>query len=292
MTPDLTFNERKIAERRTEALDQDDALAMEQAKPLFDAGVTMAGITERTDYGNKNSPPAARDFHDLLLLLQGSMEVEFAGQTHRMVPGELACMPAGVMFRRWAPPTGTWWMFFKVRDIPAWEAFKRNGPYVRAYESAAMLYLLLREVLEAVTLPGQGHATYVQSCAHQMINLLRHETVLMGRKQSRHATAVQKLVNAIEAAPKKRWDRLQMCEALNMSVRQLTQIFRQELGISPRQLVVRIRMRRAMELIVDADLPVKVVAESLGYGSLHSFTRLFTKHIGTSPAACRSRLQH
>ncbi len=83
-----------------------------------------------------------------------------------------------------------------------------------------------------------------------------------------------------------------MAARLHVSVSQLKRIFKQELGVSPRELVIRQRMKVAISRLVNTDLTIAVIAAELGYDSMHSFTRLFTKHVGDSPGRYRKRFGH
>jgi AraC-like DNA-binding protein len=83
-----------------------------------------------------------------------------------------------------------------------------------------------------------------------------------------------------------------MATRLHVSVSQLKRIFRRELGVSPRELVIRQRMKVAIDKLTNTNLTVAVIAEELGYDSLHSFTRLFTRHVGEPPGRYRTRFGH
>ncbi|MCE5240110.1 AraC family transcriptional regulator [bacterium] len=64
--------------------------------------------------------------------------------------------------------------------------------------------------------------------------------------------------------------------------------FRALLGRTPQRYLLEARLQAAAtELLADPDLPVKQVAERSGYGSVHAFTRAFTRVLGVPPAAFR-----
>ena len=54
-------------------------------------------------------------------------------------------------------------------------------------------------------------------------------------------------------------------------------------GISPRRLLVRLRMGRAKELLRTTNISVKQIAQELGYSKQHEFTRAFHRFSGMSP---------
>ena len=65
--------------------------------------------------------------------------------------------------------------------------------------------------------------------------------------------------------------------------------FRKLFGISPRGMLVRLRMDRAKELLLTSDLSVKEIAFELCYLWQQDFTRAFRKCTGVSPGQWRMR---
>jgi hypothetical protein len=60
--------------------------------------------------------------------------------------------------------------------------------------------------------------------------------------------------------------------------------FQKSFGVSPRGLLVRLRMDRAKELLRTSNLPIKEIAQELGYSQQHEFTRAFRRFAGISPS--------
>jgi hypothetical protein len=65
--------------------------------------------------------------------------------------------------------------------------------------------------------------------------------------------------------------------------------FQKLFGISPRGLLVRIRMERAKELLRTSNISVKQIAQELGYSKQHEFTRAFHRFSGMSPKEWRCK---
>ena len=59
--------------------------------------------------------------------------------------------------------------------------------------------------------------------------------------------------------------------------------FQKLFGLSPRGLLVRLRMERAKELLRTTNISVKQIAQELGYSKQHEFTRAFHRFSGMSP---------
>ena len=58
-------------------------------------------------------------------------------------------------------------------------------------------------------------------------------------------------------------------------------------GVSPSQMALQTRIQIAKNLLIETPLSMKQVAEELGYGRQHEFTRAFHRVTGRSPTAWR-----
>lgn len=64
--------------------------------------------------------------------------------------------------------------------------------------------------------------------------------------------------------------------------------FREATGTSLHAHALACRLGSARRLLTETDLPVKAIAERLGYADLSFFTRQFRQHVGMPPAAYRT----
>ena len=60
-------------------------------------------------------------------------------------------------------------------------------------------------------------------------------------------------------------------------------------GQPPQEFLTNIRLRRAAQLLSTGDLPVKIIADKIGYQSRSSFSRAFKASYGTDPAYYRKQ---
>ena len=72
-----------------------------------------------------------------------------------------------------------------------------------------------------------------------------------------------------------------------VSLRQLQRIFEHELGNSPRDWYLGLRLERAYHLLTETDLDVLVVGLACGFASSSSFSRAFRQRYGRSPREVR-----
>ena len=67
----------------------------------------------------------------------------------------------------------------------------------------------------------------------------------------------------------------------------ISKIFKEEIGDSPINYLIKIRLAKAEELLKDNALPIKVIAKSVGYNDAYHFSKLFKKYYGVSPSSFR-----
>jgi AraC-like DNA-binding protein len=74
---------------------------------------------------------------------------------------------------------------------------------------------------------------------------------------------------------------------LYISEKHLYRLFRNRFGVSPQTFLIETRMQIAFELLKNSNFSVTEIANSVGYISLPSFIKIFTKYYGASPSAIR-----
>jgi AraC family transcriptional activator FtrA len=73
-----------------------------------------------------------------------------------------------------------------------------------------------------------------------------------------------------------------------MSVRTFTRRFRAATGTAPIEWLIRLRVRRAQDLLETTDAPIDHVAHESGFGAPETLRHHFRKVVGTSPSAWRA----
>jgi transcriptional regulator GlxA family with amidase domain len=81
----------------------------------------------------------------------------------------------------------------------------------------------------------------------------------------------------------------QMAAALALSVRTLHRRLRQQSGLTPAQLLLRLRMEAACALLEQTGMTVKQAARQSGFGSEYNLRRAFAAQLGVAPSDYQSR---
>ena len=79
----------------------------------------------------------------------------------------------------------------------------------------------------------------------------------------------------------------EISEALGISMRQLERRFVADVGISPREYKLQLRLARARWMIEHTDLSVTDVGFECGFGDCSHFSRAFTSHFKVRPSSLR-----
>lgn len=75
----------------------------------------------------------------------------------------------------------------------------------------------------------------------------------------------------------------------HLSPRQLNDLFRNQVGLTPHQYLTELRMKEAWRLLEQTDLSVQRIADAVGYNSLSSFSARFSGHFGKAPSHFRRK---
>ena len=80
---------------------------------------------------------------------------------------------------------------------------------------------------------------------------------------------------------------LDVATHVNMSQFHFFRLFRKDCGYSPHEYLILTRLNRAKHLLKTTGLPVKVIAQKVGYQNVSSFTNAFTARVDISPTLFR-----
>lgn len=69
----------------------------------------------------------------------------------------------------------------------------------------------------------------------------------------------------------------------------LTRVFHEKYGVTPKQYLLNLKLQKACQLLRTTDLPVAVIAGSMGFDDGLAFYKLFKKAYGCAPSEYRHR---
>jgi len=264
----------------------DNVFSQKIAQPLFDAGVIVAAIMKSEDYASEAH--GRRNYNIFQMVLSGKMAVTLNGKASILEPGQLLWAPSGTEFERKTIGT-VWWLYLDFRDVEMLEGLRGGGPHIREYEYSNLLFANLRMIVDAENTAAEDIRPLALECSRFLVRLISQESALVSRGMSPHAAVLNRLADEIAQSPELPWTLDDMVRKAAISKSHLVSLFRKQFGIPPMEAVIKHRMRKAITRMLGGSLKIESVSHAVGYESVASFTRLFTKHVGMSPSRYRKQ---
>ncbi|MCD8301181.1 MAG: helix-turn-helix domain-containing protein [Clostridiales bacterium] len=111
--------------------------------------------------------------------------------------------------------------------------------------------------------------------------------LIRGLAMTGYSPLVQKALNCIFTDLSADLSLSSLAAILNVNASYLSTLFKKEIGSSLTEYVNRSRIRHAQHLLLETNLPIKIIAQQCGIKDVYYFGRLFKKITGTSPKAYR-----
>ena len=208
----------------------------------------------------------------------------------RIARGWPDCLPR----RRWHPDT-----LLVCGQISAsydgalglFELFK--SPIIGTFSIDSILHRSFELMLAEVARPALGTQAMTEVLMKQcLIILLRQHLLAEDTGTSPVLTALReprlaRAVLAILEQPGAPYTVESLAALAAMSRTSFSERFSEVFGQAPMDFVQRVRLRIAARLLSGTDLPVKVIAGSVGYASRSSFSRAFEAIYGAAPTDFR-----
>ena len=122
-----------------------------------------------------------------------------------------------------------------------------------------------------------------QNAVGRWIDLVNHY-VLRFAAPTRLDPRIWQLWEQVASSLDQSWTVTQMAETVHLSEKQLQRLCLKELGRSPRQQLIWLRMRRAAELLAERSSKIETIAARVGYKNPFVFSTIFKRVMGWSPS--------
>jgi len=199
-------------------------------------------------------------------------------------------------YRYWFPPRAKAWKFL-------WANVLLGDQYER-------VKALLSEIGPVNRIPPDStFAEFLRHCAHlgifyggvpnpyersrlgyHLITELFSCFCYEGERQV-HPPALMRAVHYIGQHLGERITLQRVCKHAGVSNTTLNSMFKKYLGTTAIQFLISRRIDRAKRRMVTSDLPLKAIAEELGFVDANHFSKTFRQHVGTTPNGFRSKVR-
>ncbi len=247
---------------------------------LASFGIRLAGISE-TAFGFSWSRLHPADTQ-LLASLDGEGEVWEGTAWRRLRPGEAYLTPPGVAHAYRAVRGQPWTVGWVIYDA---KAPGLAGLLPREPRVVPVMAAQLRHSIEGAWDAVIGQMPRVQiELWVQIIHFSVLQTFNANHREGNRLGGLWGGVNADLARP---WTLDELARAAAMSKENLRRVCLKETGTSPLNHVLRLRIRRAAELLLVSDDKLISIAERVGYNDPFAFSTAFKRETGTSPSEYR-----
>ena len=261
------------------------------AAPLRDIGITMAGLSDlRGAYRIGRLRP---HFYLMLYTLSGSGYFENLNTSRKLMPGDLLVAPADESYG-YHIPGNHWriaWFHFVIHKTSA--IWKEQAQVVRHSDlSAAIERAMEGYWSETSARISGGIKTAPEPAARLYADLialyLHREWEPSEHPAQREILArVAAVWEQVRADLRRPWNVEALAQEAHCSPGHFFRLSRQTFGLSPMEMVTRLRMEHARELLRGTAYPAKQIADWCGYSNPFAFSTAFKRCWGISPRETR-----
>lgn len=213
-----------------------------------------------------------------LASLDGEGCVLVDGKWQPSLPGHAFLLPPGTM-NAFFTPTGKRWRFCWVRfheerDKPT--VSRANSPVLARFDGQP-----LSMAIEGLRYECLGRATAVR--IEDWIRLIRGYVALFASPNPAD-TRLWTLWESVAGELNHPWTIREMAAKLRLSEKQFQRLCQRELGRSPKQHLMWLRMRKAAELLLETNKKISSIAILVGYENPFVFSSTFKRMMGWTPS--------
>lgn len=213
------------------------------------------------------------------------------------IPGCATIVPSGML---------TGWLVDGELDVVALSVSSellKNAPHADQFSKMPFAFTdplgvaLTRQILSELYAP---HAEEREAYVSAMVNALKAH-ILSGAPAQGNALDIptsdfsayrlHKVMNEVLARPEEDHSLERMAAIAGVTPSHFCRVFKKATGISPHQYVMKARLDRAQQMLVQSDMTLAALSEALGFTSQSHFSRAFRAYAGRSPSEFRQQEQ-
>lgn len=231
--------------------------------------------------------------HILIACIGGAGSCQLGDREWRMEPGDVLLLPPREYHSYRADELSPWTIFWfhfrglRAADYLASLGVTSNSPVLSVDEPRVLLEAF-EDSFRHVT-HGFGEAALVglSTAFARLLGLVKVHQRVAGSRSRQAETRLLKALSLMRDDLAHPWTLPDLAREAHLSVPHFSELCRRQSGMPAIALLTRLRLQRAMDLLQHGHHNVAEAAIAVGYEDPFYFSRLFKKHMGMAPSACR-----
>lgn len=218
--------------------------------------------------------PAVRTYWLLHYVVSGKGTFNRASVTHCLQAGDIFVIPPYVETYYEADVRQPWsyiWVGFSLDESPLQELLQ--NAVIRCPGAGAIF-----EDMQRCRRMENGRSAFLSSRLWELMSLLQEQ----GKPV---ADYIDKALNCMHSEYMTGIGVQEIADRLNLDRSYFSSLFKERMGTSPREYLMRLRLEKAAELMVIHGEKPSTAGASVGYVDLYHFSKVFKQHFGMSPRA-------
>ena len=234
--------------------------------------------------------PEGRRDYQLLYVHSGLAYYMLHGKEQKLSAGQMIFYhPNEPQFYHYdsADTPDAYWIHFIGNDVPR-ELENLNLFSKRIYypKSRDIFPQIFNTIIQELQQKKQYYYSIADSRFKELLCLMSREIAVHDEMGAPHTREIEQAVRLFHTHFDHPGSLAEYAASCNMSVCWFTQLFKRQLGVSPQQYLMNIRISRACELLASGS-GVAEASEAIGYVDALYFSRIFKKHTGQTPSQYR-----
>lgn len=233
-----------------------------------------------------------KDYHVIHFVKDGSGTFTIEGQTYHVNSNQLFIIPAGYAFHYQSdyenPFKYSWFGFLGIKSNFIYQIAVRNQ-FVFDCHSAKEYEDIIREILE---ISDNSFSSFlkVNGLMYHLLGKLIDEIEILNYQSKQSLSSL-----AIHYMELHYHDSIQISDVahfVGLHPNYFANLFKEEQGISPKQYLINLKVKKSKELLIQTQEPINIVASYVGFSDALSFSKFFKKYTGLSPTSFRKEFTH
>ena len=242
------------------------------------------------DHGERNATNL------IFITLAGGGTLELDGVIYQIVPGTMTIIPNNVRTVYYTNPGEEHWEFYwmHVRGVNVSNIFRRlyqSHNYMIRLKDPAIYTRIFEDILYS-PLEGNAQALYNSRRISELLHLFVEEIISGRILISDNNNFVKTILQFMEANYMTNITNEDLSALVFMTPETIIRTFKKNTGYTPHAYLKMYRIMISCILLSNTDLPVKEIAQRVGYKSASNYSSEFRNLKGMSPVQFRNQYKH